>query len=1309
MAPALLDCGRSISPLSSTPKRGGRTSASTGVTPKNTQTYPKTTFRTNTTQYNCNKNGTKKSLSETTSSAHKSGGSTPSSSTHSRNFLAKVALYCATSSFSGLGFLSPALDPYSSSLSTRNYHTGGVGGVTALTVAKTKLQVVGDGHEHDPEREDDPPLARSTTVRSGASGFSLLNFFQGIAGRASSSSSSSTWTATTTGTATSSTPRVEANNSSEEQLQPQQGGRGERHEHQLRGVGHFPGVEHRRDEDSSSEEYNTSVEQHESQDRRAGGARLPRSDQATRVRGGATSSSSNNDQGGHDEEGSEGSEQSSGESGEEDRNSSDEQDNQMTSNSLMSVNPFGNVRMPMSAVVGPRLLKKVDHDKFPQKSVYVDTEEELKDADCVVLYFSAHWCPPCRQFTPRLIEKHLRAHLLRKSVKFVFASLDNSQADWNEYYGLMPWLALDFPTSQQRTKVLMQQLGLRGVPSVVLYWKNGKIDVNGRELITQPDFLQSVKMIGAAGGASSSAFLAQSTDSVASGHTTSTVLSPVIQTSTRSRISQLAQTEQIDAEVIFTDPKAIGEELGESISEPFSIEVDPSQTEEEALTTFRYQLFSLTNIEPEQQRVFFDGIAAEGAASTSCTVDPGLSDFFAILDQLKEAQHQGRKVKVYVLGNFSGSEDDPFQFAGKVVDPDLQTKQQMQAMLQAKAGALNLAPHKWSRVFGDATKVRGYEDREMQTACLLQIPIPKLYETALERAKSGTMAFDQAFLDVLVKWFKHEFFSWPAAKPKSIHVENGVCSGVGGCRSNEAEAIFASHNTELYRCDTTGKEQRFPRYNNVFKLLQTRLGRCGEWANCFAAMLRAVGFETRYIVDFTDHVWNEVWLKSREEWIHVDSCEATIDAPLLYEQGWGKNLEYLFAYARDHCEDVSRRYTKKGLPALTRNFFADENEVKRLFTVVRSHCEDEDLASLDGGDDVKNKRRAFLDKRRTGEQKLLENCFEKYNAGEIDAKNLNARESGDQAWRRGRGELGKTNFGGSHADTKTFADEEQEKEVAKVIIWDGQFCHGLQLIYRDVPSSKHPPRWNGDAADCKRKEITLAPGERIVKVCGGAGAIVDRLEIHTSAGQQISAGASTGGEKFCFEGKDICGLYGGFGGHVHNIGVVYRKEQEKEAAQTTTSTVDTTSASSASSTSATEKETFTSGASKNDGGAAACASTATCTSGTAATGGTVIPPTNTSSTSTSGQDGDMVTTCTPDGVCTRGAVRKEATATSAAASFAPPARPTSGGPSPEQRQQIKDEIKRLFNYYISEAGGKMENPEAAARAFREVSAKKPAA
>ena len=45
----------------------------------------------------------------------------------------------------------------------------------------------------------------------------------------------------------------------------------------------------------------------------------------------------------------------------------------------------------------------------------------------------------------------------------------------------------------------------------------------------------------------------------------------------------------------------------------------------------------------------------------------------------------------------------------------------------------------------------------------------------------------------------------------------------------------------------------------IFYFEDTREGRCGEWANCFGAILRSFDFQVRETHNvFEDHVWVEV-------------------------------------------------------------------------------------------------------------------------------------------------------------------------------------------------------------------------------------------------------------------------------------------------------------------------------------------------------------------------------------------------------------------------------------------------------------------
>jgi len=63
---------------------------------------------------------------------------------------------------------------------------------------------------------------------------------------------------------------------------------------------------------------------------------------------------------------------------------------------------------------------------------------------------------------------------------------------------------------------------------------------------------------------------------------------------------------------------------------------------------------------------------------------------------------------------------------------------------------------------------------------------------------------------------------------------------------------------QVWECEKCNIEVYFPRYNDPGKLLETRKGRCGEWANCFSLMSRSMGWDTRLVHDETDHAWTEV-------------------------------------------------------------------------------------------------------------------------------------------------------------------------------------------------------------------------------------------------------------------------------------------------------------------------------------------------------------------------------------------------------------------------------------------------------------------
>ena len=218
-----------------------------------------------------------------------------------------------------------------------------------------------------------------------------------------------------------------------------------------------------------------------------------------------------------------------------------------------------------------------------------------------------------------------------------------------------------------------------------------------------------------------------------------------------------------------------------------------------------------------------------------------------------------------------------------------------------------------------------FEDPLAQASALSVVPVDRLEAEAAalvteseaaasDAASDGDggvkpkpLSREDAMLLRTLRWFKLEFFTW-CDKPKCKTCSNADVRHEGMAEPTPDEHAHGAGRVETYRCPLCSAVTRFPRYNDAVKLLETRTGRCGEWANAFTLICRSLGYDARWCMDWTDHVWTEVWSVSQRRWLHCDSCENVCDKPLLYEVGWGKKLSYVIGFGADDVVDVTRRY-----------------------------------------------------------------------------------------------------------------------------------------------------------------------------------------------------------------------------------------------------------------------------------------------------------------------------------------------------------------------------------------------------------------
>ncbi|TMW56510.1 hypothetical protein Poli38472_006520 [Pythium oligandrum] len=116
----------------------------------------------------------------------------------------------------------------------------------------------------------------------------------------------------------------------------------------------------------------------------------------------------------------------------------------------------------------------------------VSVADALAQKKVIGLYFSAHWCPPCRKFTPLLSYVYDEIKEEHDDIEIVFVSSDRETAQFDEYYTEMPWLALPWAESRDLIPELREKFAVQFIPTLIFFNDKGEIiEREGRTFVEQ--------------------------------------------------------------------------------------------------------------------------------------------------------------------------------------------------------------------------------------------------------------------------------------------------------------------------------------------------------------------------------------------------------------------------------------------------------------------------------------------------------------------------------------------------------------------------------------------------------------------------------------------------------------------------------------------------------------------------------------------------------------------------------------------------------------------------------------------------------
>jgi len=104
---------------------------------------------------------------------------------------------------------------------------------------------------------------------------------------------------------------------------------------------------------------------------------------------------------------------------------------------------------------------------------------QLDGARYIAVYYSAHWCPPCRGFTPELVKAYKQIKAKHPEFEIVFVSGDRTE---DAMQGYMTEYNMEWPAVRFKDRRSLRALGRpsheRGIPNLVF------MDADGKDLST---------------------------------------------------------------------------------------------------------------------------------------------------------------------------------------------------------------------------------------------------------------------------------------------------------------------------------------------------------------------------------------------------------------------------------------------------------------------------------------------------------------------------------------------------------------------------------------------------------------------------------------------------------------------------------------------------------------------------------------------------------------------------------------------------------------------------------------------------------